>query len=64
MSVEWQSGKTVIANHLAEATESSDGHYNPTQGCRILEFQVADVQLNGKKVNAEVELWDCSGDHK
>ena len=29
-----QSGKTVISNYLSDATETSGGDYNPTQGVR------------------------------
>lgn len=29
-----QSGKTVLANFLADATDTSSGEYHPTQGCR------------------------------
>jgi len=61
-----QSGKTVIANALSESTEPfRGGEYRPTQGCRILEFEVPDVIISGKQtMKAEIELWDCSGDHK
>ncbi|ELU12598.1 hypothetical protein CAPTEDRAFT_104452, partial [Capitella teleta] len=58
-----QSGKTTIANFLADATETSGASYHPTQGCRILEFENS-VNVNGRSVNAEVELWDVSGDQK
>ncbi|XP_034230961.1 intraflagellar transport protein 22 homolog [Thrips palmi] len=56
-------GKTVIANFLADATESSGGDYHPTQGVRILQFESANLPVNGQSVKADVELWDCSGDH-
>ena len=60
-----QCGKTVIANALSESTEPfRGGEYRPTQGCRILEFEVPDVITAGKSTKAEIELWDCSGDHK
>jgi Rab-like protein 5 len=59
-----ESGKTVISNVLSESTEHFMGEYRPTQGCRILEFEAADIVISGKTVKAEVELWDCSGDHK
>jgi len=60
-----QCGKTVIANALSESTEPfRGGEYRPTQGCRILEFEVPDVVISGKSTKAEIELWDCSGDHK
>ncbi len=57
-----QSGKTWIANFLAEATASSGGEYHPTQGVRILEFETeGENPTSGKPFRAEVELWDCSG---
>ena len=57
-----QTGKTYICNFLAGATESSGGEYHPTQGVRILEFEVeGESPATGKTVQVEVELWDCSG---
>jgi len=59
-----ESGKTVLSNFLADATEST-GEYRLTQGVRILEFEVDGVGLGGShSVDIEVELWDCSGDQK
>lgn len=60
----FQSGKTTIANFLADATESSGGEYHPTQGVRILQFESTNLVVNNQSVKAEVELWDCSGDRK
>ena len=32
---------------------------------RILEFECNGIEISmGKSANIEVELWDCSGDHK
>jgi len=59
-----QAGKSTIANFLSDATEGSQGDYNPTQGIRILEFEVNNVLAGSRTVTAEVELWDVSGDHK
>ncbi|XP_046841474.1 intraflagellar transport protein 22 homolog isoform X1 [Xenia sp. Carnegie-2017] len=59
-----ESGKTVISNYLADATEISGGEYNPTQGVRILEFECSGISLGKKDATCEVELWDCSGDPK
>ncbi|XP_077557206.1 intraflagellar transport protein 22 homolog [Haemaphysalis longicornis] len=59
-----QSGKTVISNFLAEATESSSGQYQPTKGVRILEFESPQILVKGRQTTASVELWDCSGDQK
>uniref|UniRef100_A0A023GF79 Intraflagellar transport protein 22 homolog n=1 Tax=Amblyomma triste TaxID=251400 RepID=A0A023GF79_AMBTT len=59
-----QSGKTVISNFLAEATENSSGQYQPTKGVRILEFESPQILVKGHQTTASVELWDCSGDQK
>ncbi|XP_053185681.1 intraflagellar transport protein 22 homolog [Scomber japonicus] len=59
-----ESGKTVLANFLADTTaENVGGEYRPTQGVRILEFE---SKLEGGSDNkaCELELWDCSGDFK
>uniref|UniRef100_A0A915KAP5 Intraflagellar transport protein 22 homolog n=1 Tax=Romanomermis culicivorax TaxID=13658 RepID=A0A915KAP5_ROMCU len=59
-----RSGKTVVANFLADATDYTVSDYRPTQGVRIVEFESSQLQINGKSVDADVELWDCSGDRK
>ncbi|XP_076279965.1 intraflagellar transport protein 22 homolog [Lasioglossum baleicum] len=58
-----KSGKTTIANFLADATEIPYD-YHPTQGVRILEFEVQNINVNNKYITKDIELWDCSGDHK
>ncbi|XP_029158218.1 intraflagellar transport protein 22 homolog [Nylanderia fulva] len=58
-----KSGKTTIANFLADATEIPYD-YRPTQGVRILEFEVNDIEINDEHVSRDIELWDCSGDYK
>jgi hypothetical protein len=60
----FQSGKTTIANFLSDSTENSSGENRPTQGVRILEFEIQNLNVNNEKLKAEIELWDCSGDHK
>uniref|UniRef100_A0A0B7AA55 Intraflagellar transport protein 22 homolog n=1 Tax=Arion vulgaris TaxID=1028688 RepID=A0A0B7AA55_9EUPU len=57
-----ESGKTVLCNFLADATESSGGEYHPTQGVRIVEFEASAVDTGHAAI--DVELWDCSGDRK
>lgn len=59
-----ETGKTTIANYLADASEVIGGQYRPTQGVRILEFESNGLEINGRNISAEVELWDCSGDKK
>ncbi|XP_076621036.1 intraflagellar transport protein 22 homolog [Colletes latitarsis] len=58
-----RSGKTSISNFLADATEIPYD-YHPTQGVRILEFEIENININNKCVTQDIELWDCSGDHK
>ncbi|RLU19374.1 hypothetical protein DMN91_007931 [Ooceraea biroi] len=58
-----ESGKTTIANFLADATEIPYD-YHPTQGVRILEFEVNDIEVSNKRVTTDIELWDCSGNYK
>ncbi|KAM3727389.1 Intraflagellar transport associated protein [Dirofilaria immitis] len=59
-----KSGKTTIANYLADSSDISLNVYRPTQGVRIVEFESNELELNGERVDAEIELWDCSGDRK
>ncbi|KAJ1555427.1 Intraflagellar transport protein 22 [Cladochytrium tenue] len=57
-----RSGKTAVANHLADLGDSLTGsEYHPTRGVRILEFD-RPVRVRGREVGLSVELWDCSGD--
>ncbi|KAL0131573.1 hypothetical protein PUN28_002839 [Cardiocondyla obscurior] len=58
-----ESGKTIIANFLADATEIPYD-YHPTQGVRILEFEINDILVNNERISRDLELWDCSGNHK
>ncbi|XP_067950755.1 intraflagellar transport protein 22 homolog isoform X2 [Watersipora subatra] len=57
-------GKTFFSNFVADQSENTMGDYRPTKGVRILEFECGDVRLKGRSGGVEVELWDCSGDHK
>uniref|UniRef100_A0A915PDX9 Uncharacterized protein n=1 Tax=Setaria digitata TaxID=48799 RepID=A0A915PDX9_9BILA len=57
-----KSGKTTISNYLADSGDISSGRYRPTRGVRIVEFESNDLELDGERIEAEVELWDCSGD--
>uniref|UniRef100_A0A915LMA2 Intraflagellar transport protein 22 homolog n=2 Tax=Meloidogyne incognita group TaxID=654580 RepID=A0A915LMA2_MELJA len=59
-----KSGKTSISNYLADSQDAVSKDYRPTQGVRIVEFESNQLELDGERVNAEVELWDCSGDRK
>ncbi|CAD5120857.1 DgyrCDS9410 [Dimorphilus gyrociliatus] len=62
---ECEQGKSTLANFLSEtvAETGQPKTYKPTQGCRIVEFEVKDLKLkSGRKVSCEVEMWDVSGD--
>lgn len=61
-----QSGKTTLANFLSEAGEVGNSAYRPTKGCRIVEFEVPNLEVGGTShvATAEVELWDISGDKR
>ncbi|KAJ8043072.1 Intraflagellar transport protein 22-like [Holothuria leucospilota] len=58
------SGKSVLSNFLAEASDISGGAYHPTEGVRILEFESSGSWTGNRTTTADVELWDCSGDPK
>ncbi|XP_039753346.1 intraflagellar transport protein 22 homolog [Pararge aegeria] len=59
------SGKTCIANYLSESTNMDEaGVPRPTQGVRIVEFELPHVNVNDKQLKVDIEMWDCSGDHK
>ncbi|KAL7639051.1 UNVERIFIED_CONTAM: hypothetical protein RMT77_010585 [Armadillidium vulgare] len=57
-----KSGKTTLANFLSDAADYGSERYRPTKGCRIVEFEVPNIDVNGSYSNVEVELWDISGD--
>lgn len=60
-----QSGKTFLANFISEAVNIDEVSVTrPTQGVRIVEFELSDLNVNGKRYNVDIELWDCSGDHR
>ena len=55
-----QSGKSTIANFIAERTQSSGMGYRPTSGVRILQFE-REAPTNPKRPGVGkvlVELWD------
>lgn len=54
-----KTGKTVISNFLSDATENIGTDYRPTKGVRIVEFERRNLNIKGRQVHAEVELWDC-----
>lgn len=58
-------GKSTFSNYISECSDAFlTDIYNPTAGCRILEFEVEKVHFEGKSQSVEIELWDCSGDDK
>ena len=62
-----ESGKTMIANMLAEHDEAfgspNVGPYKPTVATRILECE-RELSAKWDIDNVTIELWDVSGDHK
>uniref|UniRef100_A0A1B6CYT5 Intraflagellar transport protein 22 homolog n=1 Tax=Clastoptera arizonana TaxID=38151 RepID=A0A1B6CYT5_9HEMI len=58
-----KSGKSTIANFLSDSTDNVSGEYRPTQGVRIVEFEIH-LNVNNRNIKADIELWDCSGDKK
>ncbi|PAV76208.1 hypothetical protein WR25_21347 isoform B [Diploscapter pachys] len=60
-----KAGKSSISNYLGEAVDvESLGEYRATKGVRIVEFESHEVDIDGSRVEIDVELWDCSGDLK
>jgi len=60
------SGKSSIANFIAEMPDVLKPNYHPTVGVRIVEFE-KEAPRNPKRPGQEkvlVELWDVSGDPK
>lgn len=57
-----KSGKSSLANFLAEAKENPASEYRPTVGCRILELQLEPSNPNSNSAKQDVQLWDCSSD--
>ncbi|XP_004932161.1 intraflagellar transport protein 22 homolog [Bombyx mori] len=58
-----ESGKTQIANFLSNSINIDEaGNPKPTQGLRIVEFEQSNINYTGR--NVDIELWDCSGDHR
>ncbi|XP_049873460.1 intraflagellar transport protein 22 homolog [Pectinophora gossypiella] len=59
------SGKSSIANFISESMNIEEaGPPRPTQGVRIVEFELSNLNVNGKPNNIDIELWDSSGDHR
>ncbi|XP_026499642.2 intraflagellar transport protein 22 homolog [Vanessa tameamea] len=59
------SGKTSIANFLSESINVEEANNpRPTQGVRIVEFVISHLNVNEKQHKVDIEMWDCSGDHK
>lgn len=61
----FQSGKTAIANFLSESINVEEvNSARPTQGVRIVEFALSHLNINEKQCKVDIEMWDCSGDHR
>ncbi|KAK4297154.1 hypothetical protein Pmani_030402 [Petrolisthes manimaculis] len=59
-----QCGKSTLSNFLSESGEVGGMIDRPTKGCRIVEFEIPNLTVNGMTKKVEVELWDVSGDMK
>jgi Rab-like protein 5 len=57
-----ESGKSIIANVIAEAADSASEAYRPTSAVRILECETEVRSASSGRMT--VELWDVSGDTK
>uniref|UniRef100_A0A0N5AFH9 Miro domain-containing protein n=1 Tax=Syphacia muris TaxID=451379 RepID=A0A0N5AFH9_9BILA len=57
-----KSGKTTIANYLADSREVDQLKYVPTKGVRILKLYNDLAASDNPRFGEQVELWDCSGD--
>lgn len=58
-----QSGKTEIADILADASKGFQGDCRPTFCVRILEFS-ATIDVNSLQRTVSAQIWDTSGDEK
>ncbi|CAH0691868.1 unnamed protein product [Spodoptera exigua] len=59
------SGKSSIANFISDSINVEEVETpRPTQGVRIVEFELPNLNVNGKSTSTDIELWDCSGDHR
>lgn len=56
-----QSGKTKIANFLADLNYELPEDLRPTKTLRIVEFDVNNADVDGVKCDIDVQLWDTSG---
>ncbi|XP_022813978.1 intraflagellar transport protein 22 homolog [Spodoptera litura] len=60
-----ESGKSRIANFISDSINIDEVETpRPTQGVRIVEFELPNLNINGKPTSTDIELWDCSGDHR
>lgn len=56
-----QSGKTKIANFLADLSYELPDNMRPTKTLRIVEFDVNNADVDGVKCDVDVQLWDTTG---
>ena len=59
-----KSGKTAVANLLAEYQDTLVQTYRPTVGCRVLEFEKELKEKHDGSGRVLIQLWDVSGDPK
>lgn len=59
------SGKSCLANYLAEKPEPIDKNYKPTVGLRILELEKTVCHSRAPAGELwQIQLWDISGDQR
>ncbi|GJQ85607.1 hypothetical protein Trydic_g20157 [Trypoxylus dichotomus] len=59
-----KAGKTLLANYLADLNIDLPEDLRSTNGLRIVEYDLNNVQVNGENVNVDVQIWDAGGDDK
>lgn len=54
-----------MANFISDAVNVEEAPPpKATKALRIVEFELRDVNVNGRNSTVDIELWDCSGDHR
>lgn len=56
-----QSGKSRIANFLADLNYDLPQDLQPTKTLRIVEFDINNADVDGIKCDIDVQLWDTTG---
>ncbi|XP_018333021.1 intraflagellar transport protein 22 homolog [Agrilus planipennis] len=56
-----KSGKSKLANYIADINCKLPEELHPTKGLRILEYDINNVKIRNEKSTVDVQLWDTSG---